>query len=460
MRTSLIKRATIIRLLCGLVFAGVMMAGPMADSAQANAKYQRFVKSFWSVAKRAGISRATYDAAFKGMTPDPEVIKKNARQPEFLLPPSHYLALTVTDTRIKVGAEMLEKYKSELEAIQKKYGVDKQVLLAIWGMETNFGQFMGGHNVIRALSTLAYSGRRQKFGRSELLAALKMLERGYVTPDKIGGSWAGALGYTQLLPSNYLKFAVDFDGDGKRDIWETPADALASTANYLARNGWKRGPTWGYEVVLPKRVSSRLAGRRNSRSISRWKSLGVKRVRGQKFSRGGDRAYLFLPAGKAGPALLLMDNFRVIMRYNASHKYALSVAHLSDRILGVPAFERSWPDGVRALDEAERFELQKRLTLRGYEIGKIDGVLGSKTRGAIGKLQKEKKMKVDGFPKPKILEILREEQGPLPEPKAEAATPAEAPAPEPAQPAPADAPPPATPAPPAPAASPQKPAAQ
>lgn len=454
MRIAYIKRARLAPLLCGLIFAGGLMAGPLADSAQANAKYQRFVKSFWATAKRAGISRATYDAAFKGMEPDPEVIRKDAHQPEFTLPPSHYLALTVTDTRINVGAEMLVKYKSELEAIQKKYGVDKQVLLSIWGMETNFGQFMGGHNVIRALSTLAYTGRRQKFGRRELLAALKMLERGYVTPDKIGGSWAGALGYTQLLPSNYLKFAVDFNGDGKRDIWETPPDALASTANYLARNGWKRGPTWGYEVVLPKRVSSRLAGRRNSRSISRWKALGVKRVRGQEFPRGGDRAYLFIPAGKAGPALLLLDNFRVIMRYNASHKYALSVAHLSDRILGVPAFAREWPDGVRALDEAERFELQNRLILRGYEIGEIDGVLGSKTRGAIGKLQKEKKMKVDGFPKPKILEILREEQGPLPAPQAEAAQPAATPVPE--QLPAASEPPSALPAPPAPAASPQK----
>lgn len=389
-----------------VVFAAI---APGADTAYgADTRYQRFVKSFWGTAKKAGISRKTYDAAFDGLTPDPEVIKKDAYQPEFTLSGSQYMSLTVTDTRINGGIEKLKIHKAALDEIEKKWGVDRHVLVAIWGMETNFGTFMGGKNVIRALSTLAYKGRRQKFGRSQLLAALKMLERGYITPDKIMGSWAGALGHTQLIPTNYLKFAVDFDGDGKRDIWDTPVDALASSANYLAKAGWKAGRTWGYEVTLPKGVGTRSAGRRNSRSIKRWQAAGVKRVRGQQFPRSGDRAYLYLPAGRNGPAFLLLDNFRVIMRYNAAHKYAHSVAHLADRFRGAEAFEKPWPDGIRALSEAERFELQKLLIAQGYEIGEVDGVLGSKTRAAIREFEKQSgAKKPDGFPTPAILEKLR-----------------------------------------------------
>lgn len=386
--------------------AGHALPPPHASASEA--RYQRFVESFWATAKRAGISRDTYDAAFKGLTPDPDVVKKNAHQPEFVLSASYYLALTVTDTRIRIGKEKLEQYKEALDGIEKKYGVDRHVLAAIWGMETNFGQIMGDKNVIQALSTLGYAGRRQRFGRSELLAALKMLERGYVTPDRIMGSWAGALGHTQLLPSNYLKFAVDFNGDGKRDIWDTPPDALASTANYLARAGWKAGQTWGYEVVLPKGFNTRLEGRGRARDIKRWAALGVKRPGGQDFPRPGDRAYLYLPAGAKGPAFLLLNNFRVIMRYNNAHKYALAVGHISDRLRGLDAFTQPWPDGVRALEEQERFELQRLLAGKGYELGEIDGVLGSKTRAAIRAFQKERKLKTtDGFPTPQVLELLR-----------------------------------------------------
>lgn len=404
------KFLIIVRYAC-LSAALVLIAAmaPGADKAYgADTRYQRFVKSFWGTAKKAGISRKTYDAAFEGLTPDPEVIEKNAHQPEFTLSASQYMALTVTDTRIRGGAQKLEQHKAALVEIEKKWGVDRHVLVAIWGMETNFGTFMGGKNVIRALSTLAYKGRRQKFGRSQLLAALKMLERGYITPDRIMGSWAGALGHTQLIPVNYLKFAVDFDGDGKRDIWDTPIDALASSANYLAKAGWKRGRTWGYEVVLPKRFNAGLAGRRNARSVKRWQAVGVTRVKDQQFPRAEDRAYLYLPAGRKGPAFLLLDNFRVIMRYNAAHKYAHSVAHLSDRFRGLDAFETPWPDGIRALSEAERFELQKLLIARGHEIGEVDGVLGSKTRAAIREFEKKNgTKKPDGFPTPAILEKLR-----------------------------------------------------
>ncbi len=385
-----------------------VMAVP-ATQAVAETKYERFVRTFWASAKKAGVSRETYDKAFAGLTPDPEVLKKNAHQPEFKIPPAHYVILAVTDTRIRVGKEMLAKYKAELDEIEKRYGVDRHVLLAIWGMETNFGTFKGKMNVIRSLSTLGYKGRRAKFGRGELIAALRMMERGVVPEGPMMGSWAGAMGHTQLIPTNYLKFAVDYNGDGKRDIWNTPVEALASTANFLGRQNWKPGQTWGYEVKLPSRVGKGYAGRRRSRSLAKWTKLGVKRIGGEDYPRPTDRAYLYLPEGPKGPAFLLLNNFRVIMRYNAAHTYALSVAHLASRISGAPAFTTPWPGGVRALSEEERFEIQRQLIARGHEIGDIDGVLGSKTRAAIRKFQKEKGLKVDGFPTPKILELLKAE---------------------------------------------------
>lgn len=415
-----------------LVLAGVLWLSPGAALA-GDARYRAFVKSFRATALKSGISPATYDAAFKGLTPDPEVIEKDSHQPEFTLKPSQYVALTVTDTRMRIGREKLALHEKELDAIEEKYGVDRHVLLAIWGMETNFGGFMGGHNAIRALSTLAYTGRRQKFGRTQLLAALKMVERGHAPPDGVVGSWAGAVGYTQLIPTNFLKFAVDFDGDGKKDLWNSPADALASAANYLARAGWDRGHAWGYEVDLPKRVGKGHEGRRRSRSLARWEKLGVKRVKGQEYPRPGDRAYLYLPAGANGPAFLLLDNFRTIMRYNNAHTYALSVSHLSDLIRGGERFVTPWPDGVRALTESERFEMQELLLVLGYDIGKADGVLGSKTREGLREFLKKKGEKSpDGFPTPKLLEMLRAD-APPPPPEDEAKEPTVREEPEPAQ---------------------------
>lgn len=408
-RRNLIRSAGLV-LSCAAV--GVLIA-LTADVPQADANeaaYRHFVKSFWKTAKARGISREIYDAAFAGLTPDADVVKKNARQPEFVQPASHYVSLAVSDTRIETGKAKLEELKETLDAIERRYGVDRHVLIAIWAMETNFGLFTGGKNVIRSLSTLGYRGRRQRFGRGELIAALKILQRGDITADKMMGSWAGAMGQTQLLPSNYNRYAVDFDGDGRRDIWETVPDALASTANFLRKVGsWRTGQTWGYEVTLGKRVGARSAGRRRARTIRQWRALGVKRVRGQEFPRPGDRAYLYLPAGTKGPAFLLLANFRSIMRYNAAHKYALSVGHLADRIRGAEPFARSWPDGVRPLNSDERHELQRLLTAKGYEVGEIDGILGSKTRAALKAYQKAEGLRADGFPHPRLLERLRKE---------------------------------------------------
>ena len=398
-----------IRLGLSAVAVSMALVAMLSHSApaHANAAYRNFVKSFWASARKAGVSRETYDRAFAGLTPDPEVIEKNAHQPEFKLPPSQYVVAAVTDTRIVTGRAMAEKYSDELDRIEEKWGVDRYVLLAIWGMETNFGTFMGKKNVIRSLSTLGYRGRRARFGRSQLIAALRMMERGVVPDGPMLGSWAGAMGHTQMIPSNYLRFGVDLNGDGKRDIWNWPPEALATSANFLGKQGWDRGKTWGYEVTLPGRVGTGYAGRGRSRSLGKWQALGVRRVGGKEFPRAGDRAYLYLPMGTKGPAFLLLDNFRTIMRYNAAHTYALSVGHLADRIRGGDAFVTPWPDGARALSEEERFAIQNGLIAKGYEIGDVDGVLGSRTRAAIREFQKSKGLKVDGFPTPKILELLQ-----------------------------------------------------
>ena len=370
------------------------------------ATYQRFVKEFRTIASRAGIPKSLYDRAFRGLTPDPEVIERNNRQPEFVLPPSHYMALVVTDTRVREGRRKLSEYAADLEVVERRYGVDRHVLVAIWGMETLYGTLRGKRNVIRSLSTLGYKGRRAKFGRKQLLAALKILKAGDITLDRMTGSWAGAMGHTQFIPTSYAAYAVDFTGDGRRDIWDSPQDALASTANYLRQNDWISGRPWGHEVVLPERFDAGLAGRKNERAIRQWQRLGLRPARGGAFPHPGDRASLYLPAGANGPAFLLRRNFRSIMRYNPAHKYALAIGHLADRLRGVEG-TLSWPDGIRPVAEPQRKELQRLLAGKGYDIGEIDGIIGPKTRAAVRDYQREKRRRADGFPRPELLEILR-----------------------------------------------------
>lgn len=370
------------------------------------AAYRKFVEEFRGVALGHGIPGPLYDRAFRGLTPDPEVIEKNDRQPEFVLPPSHYVALAVTDTRVREGRAKLSEHAADLERIERRYGVDRRVLAAIWGMETLYGALRGHRNVIRSLSTLAYKGRRAKFGRKQLLAALEILDDGDVALTRMTGSWAGAMGHTQFIPTSYAAYAVDFTGDGRRDIWDTPQDALASTANYLRRNGWNPGRPWGHHVVLPQRLGAGAAGRKGEKAVREWRRMGLRRADGLAFPHPGDRAYLYLPAGTDGPAFLLRRNFRSIMRYNPARKYALAVGHLADRLQddGAPL---TWPDGVRPLAESDRKELQRLLAARGYDVGEVDGILGPRTRAAVRDYQKEKRRRVDGFPRPELLDLLR-----------------------------------------------------
>lgn len=402
-QSSLLMRAVIFS---ALAFAIGNLG--IAETASANSGFKRFQEKIWPAAKKRGVSRATFDKAFKDVKFNPEVLKKDSHQPEFKWPASHYIALTVSDTRIEKGTEMLEKHKDVLDRIEKRFKVDRHVVLAIWGMETSFGQRLGTYSIVEATATLAYKGksakRRARF-RSELLTALTILERGDTAAERMTGSWAGAMGHTQFMPDTYRRFAADFDGDGRRDIWDNIPDALASTANFLKKNGYVFGQTWGYEVKLPRGLRTTSG----SRSLKAWSAKGVKRIGGKAFPRPGDKATLYMPSGRKGPAFLLVRNFRAIRRYNPANKYALAIGHLSDRMRGFPEFVQPWPDGFRPLAGEQRKELQTLLAKKGYDIGEIDGVLGSRTRRAVKAYQQTKGLKADGFATLAILKKLRED---------------------------------------------------
>jgi membrane-bound lytic murein transglycosylase B len=320
----------------------------------ASDRFGRFVRDFWPEARRAGISRHVYDMAFHGVGPDPSVLELAQDQPEFKTPIGDYFAKRVTPERIAAGRDMAQSHAATLERIERRYGVDREILLAIWGMESNYGSHKGEMSVIRSLATLAYVGKRRNFGRSQLVAALKILQRGDISAAGFTGSWAGAMGHTQFIPTTYNAYAVDWTGDGRRDIWNSIEDALASTANYLAHSGWQRGLKWGYEVELPARFDRRLIGEQARRSIAAWSRLGVRPAAGRGFGAGDASAYVVQPAGTGGPAFLVTRNFNAILKYNAAVSYALAVGHLGDRIGGGRELIASWPEDQRTLGRIDR----------------------------------------------------------------------------------------------------------
>jgi len=372
----------------------------------AHASFDAFLRGLWPEAHARGVSAAMFRRAFDGVTPDPGIIAKLHAQPEFHQTTEQYLEKRVSDARIEKGRAMAARWAPTLKAIERVYGVDQNIVLSIWGNETNFGGYMGGHSVIRALATLAYEGPRRHYFRRELLSALVILQEGNTVPEKMVGSWAGAMGHPQFMPSSFNRDAVDFTGDGRRDIWNSVPDALASIANFLRKRGWHSGETWGYEVELPARFDFAHARRLGTAALATWQKLGVRRVRGQAFPRPHDRAALFLPAGGNGPAFLVLHNFHVLKRYNNSSNYALAVGYLADRIAGFPPIATPWPP-EQALTRDQRKEMQRRLAAAGYDIGKIDGVIGPKTRAAINAYQQHHRLMADGHADLALLERMR-----------------------------------------------------
>jgi membrane-bound lytic murein transglycosylase B len=377
-----------------------------AASAGDEAGLQQFVQSFRPRALSAGVSATTYDRAMRIARYNPDVIRLDRKQAEFSRPVWLYLDSAVSDSRISTGREKAAQFSRTLSAIEGRYGVPREIVLAVWGMESNFGANRGKMQIIPSLSTLAYDGRRGEMFQNQLIAALKILQAGDIDPEHMLGSWAGAMGHTQFMPTSYLEYAVDFTGDGRRDIWsEDPTDALASTAAYLARNGWQRGQAWGAEVQLPSGFNMGQIGKGTRKASSTWAGQGVTRKGGGALP--GGNGSIIMPAGANGPAFLILDNFRALLRYNNSDNYALGVAFLGERIAGRPGIQGSWPRNDRPLSTNERQEIQQRLRAKGFYDGEIDGLFGSGTMEAVAAYQRSIGVTPDGYPTSILLGQLR-----------------------------------------------------
>ena len=364
------------------------------------------VKDLRGEATANGIATQTLDAAFTGLQADPSVIEASENQPEFETSVWEYLGRLVDDKRITEGRGMLEQWRRTLTVAQRRYGVDRHILVAVWGVETDYGRIMGRRSLVRSLATLSCSGPRQSYFRGELMATLQIVQSGDIRADALRGSWAGAFGHAQFMPSTFRRSAVDLDGDGKRDIINSVPDALGSIGNYLKDAGWVSGQPWGYEVTLPAEYSGP-SGRRNRHELSEWRKLGIKRVGGKPLT-GPDVAALIMPAGVRGPAFLVFANFDAIHTYNNSTSYALAIAHLADRLQGGGPIMAAWPTDEKMLSRAERVELQLWLIERGFYKGAADGILGSRTVEAIKAFQSSAGMSADGFASLRVLAALRQ----------------------------------------------------
>jgi len=377
--------------------------------AQADPGFNQFLRDFWPTAQSYGIQPDVYNKVFVGMTPDKDTLRLMNKQSEFVKPIWEYLDSAVSETRVERGRELLVEYRDVLAAIEARYGVDREAVLAIWGMETNYGSFMGKHNVIQALATLAYGApRRQKFWRKELLKALAIVQGGHVKFEDMEGSWAGAMGHTQFMPTSWNAYSVDFDGDGRRDIWTTIPDALASTAFYLKKHGWQTGKTWGYEISLPRNFDFRLADDDTTLTLGEWARRGVGRVNGRQFPRPSDRAVLVMPAGVNGPKFLMLKNFYVIKRYNNATAYALAVGHLADRLIGGGPLAGDWSREHLPLKRSEVAELQNALNRKGFSVGSADGKVGPATRRGIRAFQRSRGLIPDGYASVVLLAKVRQ----------------------------------------------------
>ena len=349
--------------------------------------FQQCLTNLRSQAIASGVTGLTYDRYTQNLTPDYSVIEKLNYQPEFSTPIWDYLSGLVDEERVQLGQQKLAQHREVLNRVAASYGVPAETVVAVWGVESNFGQISGSYPLLQALGTLSCEGRRQSFFRGEFFTTMRILQRGDLTEQQMKGSWAGAFGHTQFMPSTYEELAVDFDGDGRRDLVSSTSDALASTANFLKKRGWQTGMPWGFEVRIPDDMSIVGESRRNKKSLSSWMSRGVVRADGSALIQGNlsssSAAGLMAPAGANGPVFLVFKNFDAIYNYNAAESYALAIAHLSDRLQGNGGFSKAWPTDDAGTSRAERREIQQFLLNKGYDIGSVDGLIGDKSRQAI-----------------------------------------------------------------------------
>ena len=407
MHLRIAARSLAITVATGASFSLALLFSTLPTAADAG--FQKWVNGFRATAAQSGIKGSTFDRAFRGVdAPDPEVLEKARFQPEFKAPVWDYFDNRVHDNSIAVGRAMAQKHKATLDWIEQKFGVDRYILLAIWSMESNYGEILKNdkvmRSVVRSLSTLAYADKkRAKFARTQLIAALKILQSGDIDESHLTGSWAGAMGHTQFIPTSYQAYAVDADGNGKRDIWNSIPDALATAANLLKKNGWQPGKTWGYEVSLPD--GRKFPG--GKMSLSKWEASGVTRASGKAFRNGGDNAELKVLDGRGGPAFLMTKNFFVLKAYNNADKYALAVGLLADEIAGYGGLVRDWNRPFTRLSFDEKQELQEQLSVHGYYDGKIDGKIGEGTKSAIRAFQAQAGLTQDGHPSKEVLTTIK-----------------------------------------------------
>jgi membrane-bound lytic murein transglycosylase B len=388
------------------------VAATPAPSAQ-DLAFAAFVKGFRDTAVAAGVSGADYDLATANIHLNARVEQLNGEQPEFVTPVWIYLDNMVSPDRVARGTQLIAANTTMLANIESRYGVPKEILVAIWGAESNYGTSMGSFNMFEALATLGYDGPRIEYARKEFLAAFKMMERENYRPSDMTASWAGAFGQTQFVPSSFLAHAVDGDGDGKINLWTSSADALASAAALLADAGWQRGNPCAYEVMLPPGFDYSTADTELVRPIADWKRLGVRTAQEGDLPASGGDAGMYLPAGARGPAFLVFDNFKVVLKYNNAASYALAVCTLADRFKGAPPFVASWPRDERPLAPDERIAFQTALKALGFDPGTVDGVLGHATRAALRAYQRARNLAADGFPTHALLGRLLSEMAAL-----------------------------------------------
>jgi len=383
----------------------LVAGGAAAKSVAPPPPFAPWLAELRAEALKKGVSAATLDKALGGVQPIPRVIELDRRQPEFTLTLGSYFAKAITNKRIATGREMLKKHKALLDRVFRKYGVQPRFLVAFWGLESNFGKYTGVFPVVGALVTLSHDRRRARFFRQQLLAALELIDGGHF-PVSVKGSWAGAMGNHQFIPTTYRDFAVDFDGDGKRDLWNSLPDIFASAAHYLSRSGWQKDRTWGREVRIPKDFDIGLSGLETRKPLAEWQKLGVRRADGRDLPKVAVEASVLLPAGYQGPAFLAYKNYRTIMVWNRSHLYALAVGHLADRLVGQGGLKASL-GSAKPLSRADILDMQRMLGRAGFDAGTPDGRVGPLTRKAIKAYQRQAGLPPDGFPTQALIDRLR-----------------------------------------------------
>ncbi len=377
------------------------------SNAPVDLAFPAWIEEFRGRAIAQGIRPEVYNAAMRGIRYDAKIVSRDRHQAEFSKQIWEYLDTAVSDARVINGRKAASRYGEVLDEIEARYGVEKEVVVAIWGLESAYGSFRGGERIIEAMASLAFDGRRAEFFEEQLVGALKIVQAGDVDGPDMTGSWAGAMGHTQFMPGSYLQYAVDFDGDGRRDIWsDDPTDALASTAAYLKSHGWTKGQPWGIEVTLPEGFDFSQTSEKVKKPASFWNAAGVRDMEGNELPDHGPTSVL-LPAGHRGVAFVIYNNFHVIERYNTADAYVIGVGHLSDRIAGANAFAGAWPRDERALSFNEKQELQQRLLASGFDPDGLDGVIGPNTIAAVKAFQASIGMVPDGFASQELLTQLR-----------------------------------------------------